>query len=299
MKSENVDKKIRELETQSKEAKEYADLLRYYSAYEGEDEVISSQERNEELQKEKTAIGFKLFTKIPTLDHLMGGFRKGQVIVLSGATGQGKTSFAQTLTQQFAEDNINCLWFSYEVGAEEFFNKFPILPVFYLPKTLKQNSTSWLEQRIVESIAKYDCEVVFIDHLHYLLEMQKMAEAKSISLLIGMMMRELKKISITHNIVIFLISHARKTDFDKEPEIDDLRDSSFVGQESDAVLFITRMMDKNTKRTTNKAILKVAKNRRSGNLGSMTLIFANGRFSELEESIKNYETEQSFNEIPV
>ena len=129
-------------------------------------------------------------------------------------------------------------------------------------------------------MAKYNCKVVFIDHLHYLLEMQKMAEAKSISLLVGMMMRELKKMAVNHNLTIFLVSHMRKLMYDKLPELDDLRDSSFIAQESDLVLFLKRKKDGDI--YTNNATLRVSKNRRNGKLGDIKLSLTNGQFQELD-----------------
>jgi len=115
-----------------------------------------------------------------------------------------------------------------------------------------------------------------------------MAEAKSISLLIGMMMRELKKMAIRHEVIIFLVSHMKKVMYDKLPDIDDLRDSSFVGQESDIVIFLKRR--KENEEYTNQATLKVAKNRRTGKLGNIKLIYHNNKFNEYtDEHTKTFD----------
>ena len=271
-----------------------ATLTREYeilSVYDKDDRVISSEEALKELKADGLKPIFKIKSDIPKLDELIGDFRSGQVIVISAPTGQGKTTFAQTLTYSFSEQKTNCIWFSYEVGLEDFMEKMPNAPIFYLPRRIKQNSLSWVEMRIKESIVKYDAKVVFIDHLHYLLEMQKMAEAKSISLLVGMMMRELKKIALENEIIIFLISHMRKVKYEENalPDIDDLRDSSFVGQEADMVLFLHRIVEEigGSFIFTHNAILKVAKNRRLGNLGYVKLELVNGRFRELTNAFEN------------
>ncbi len=276
MEIKKIDNQIATLNQQEKELIEYENKLFKAQQYAGEDRVVPISEAIGELDlgKEK----YQLFSKIPQLDKIVGGFREGQIIVISAQTGQGKTSFLQTLTENF---NEKCLWFTYEVGLEEFIEKFSELPAFFLPRQLKQNSLTWLENRIIEAKAKYGCKVVFIDHLHYLLEMQKMAEAKSISLLIGMMMRELKKMAIRHEVIIFLVSHMKKVMYDKLPDIDDLRDSSFVGQESDIVIFLKRR--KENEEYTNQATLKVAKNRRTGKLGNIKLIYHNNKFNEYED----------------
>ena len=159
------------------------------SRYQGEDELVSSTELLEEIKLDCKREVLRIYSGIPSLDNMIGGFREGQVVVVSGPTGMGKTSLCQTLTENFSNKETKCLWFSFEVGPEEFLSKFCEMPLFYIPRQLKQNRLDWLEQKIIESIAKYDCKAIFVDHLHFLLEMQKMAEAKSISLLIGMMMK--------------------------------------------------------------------------------------------------------------
>jgi len=274
MESSKIENVIKTLE----QDKQYLRELEILQKYQGEDMVVSSREIQEELASQPKDT-FILNSKIPRLDNLLGGFRKGQLVVISAPTGQGKTSFCQTLTETFVE---KCLWFSYEVGIEEFLAKFREVPLFYLPRQLKQNSLKWLEIRIMESIAKYGTKVIFIDHLHYLLEMQRMAEAKSISLLVGMMMRDLKRMAIKHSIIIFLVSHMRKTLYDKMPEIEDLRDSSFIAQESDIVIFLKRI--KEGEEYTNRAVLKVAKNRRTGKLGSVQLQMLHNKFYEYDKT---------------
>ncbi len=219
MEFNKIKKQIQNLTSQENEIQNYENKLFRAQQYDGDDRVIPIQEAVEELNIQKDK--YQLFSKIPRLDEIVGGFREGQLVVVSAPTGQGKTSMMQTFTENFDE---KCLWFTYEVGLEEFIEKFSEIPLFYLPRQLKQNSLVWLENKIIEAKAKFGCKVIFIDHLHYLLEMQKMAEAKSISLLVGMMMRELKKMAIHHEIIIFLVSHMRKILYDRLPEIEDLRD---------------------------------------------------------------------------
>ena len=279
------------MEELKKQQEEIATLLKeldIMSQYEGEDKVISSHEAVELFKEDGKVISVN--TKLKDIDDLVGGFREGQLIVISAPTGQGKTTFAQTLTLNFLEQDVKSLWFSYEVGFNEFIAKFEELkelPLFFLPRTLKQNSVEWLERKIVEGLAKHNTKVVFIDHLHYLLEMEKMAQAKNLSLLLGMMMRDLKHIALKYKVIIFLVSHMRKATYEsgKMPEIDDLIDSSFVGQESDIVIFLKRK--KEGEDYTNFATLKVAKNRRTGNLGTVKLELIKGRFYIYDEYINS------------
>lgn len=289
MEISGIEKKLNDIEIEKKKLKESIEMTNWLQSYNEEDRVVSIYDLMEELEEERKKPIFSLNSDMSSFDKIIGGFRKGQVIIISAETGQGKTTFAQTLTSNFHKNGAKCLWFSYEVGILEFVAKFTNIPAFYLPRQIKQNKLLWLETRIKEAIEKFDCNVVFIDHLHYLLEMQKMAEAKSISLLVGMLMRELKRIAIENEVIIFLISHMRKIQTSEMPEIDDLRDSSFVGQESDIVIFLKRKKIKNEEGQiieTNETLLRVAKNRRTGALGYIPLIFVDNQFREVE---KNYE----------
>lgn len=278
--------KIYELEQKVVTERKKQRIFELLSGYEGEDRVVRVEELLTELAQDKSPRAI-FNTDIPTLDNLIGGFRPGQLVIISAPTGQGKTSFCQTLTSQFTKAGNKCLWFTYEVGIEEFMEKMPDVHTFFLPRVLKQNSIRWLEERIVESLVKHDTKIVFVDHLHYLLEMQKMAEAKSISLLIGMLLRELKRITIQYGIVLFLVSHIRKLEtIQKKPELDDLRDSSFVAQESDIVIMMNRIMINDPgapdgKVATNETNIFIRKNRRTGNLGAFKVQYLNHEFREL------------------
>src|SRR3990167_8965567 len=176
--------------------------------YQGEDRVISSHEKQAELElAKKDQPTFSVKTQIPALDGYFEGIRLGTVNVVSGPTGEGKTSWLQTLTQNFAEQKINSVWFTFEVMPEEFFEKFNgNVPLFYLPKEIpeSQNTHQWLKERIIESQAKFDTRIAFIDHLHYLQDMQGLAGQNNASNYIGDLMRKLKRISIDLEIVIFI-----------------------------------------------------------------------------------------------
>ena len=220
-------KNIQKMEEELEKIKEMELLVNY----DREDRVITSKQAWEELEEERKKPKIRLMSKIPTLDNYLDGFRSGDLVVMSGLTKQGKTSFCQTLTYNFSKQNISCLWFSYEMAQLEFMEKFgEELPFFTMPAKLKGNSINWLEERIVESIAKYNTKVVFIDHLHFLLDMSFIGQGKgsNTSLIIGGIMRELKKIALYREITIVLIAHTTKVKFDADPSLSDIRDSSFI-----------------------------------------------------------------------
>lgn len=227
--------------------------------YAGDDRVISSFEAFEELSKNHPHLELHK-TKLPRLDVLLGGgFYKGSIIVVSGVTGEGKTLLCQTLTSNFVEQGLKPLWFEYEVMGLQFLRQFgEPLPYFYMPKMLMNGSIAWLFERIHESIAKYQTDVIFIDHLHFLADV---LQSKNTSLDIGRIMRMLKNLATETATVIFLVAHTHKTEADTELGLGSTRDSSFIEQDADGVFYIWRKA-----KVENGAVLKIAKYR--GNEGA-------------------------------
>lgn len=239
--------------------------------------------RAAELRKELDALPekFAFSTGFPGLDALVEFVEAGELVVISGHTGTGKTTLLQTLTESIAEQGIMSVWFSYEIGARKLFERFQSLPDFCVPRTIKESSVEWLFSSILQAKEKYGIRVAFVDHLHYLLDMGTLSKGNS-SLMIGGVLRELKKFCVAQDITIFLVSHIRKVSTSVEPELSDLRDSSFTAQESDMVWMLYRATEKSVYTTTESTYLHVFKNRRAGNLGKIKLEFAKKRYYEAE-----------------
>jgi archaellum biogenesis ATPase FlaH len=227
--------------------------LRHYS---GEDRVISSHEMKLQLDSKPEA-AFRVKSLIPSLDHNIEDFRDGELITISGPTKNGKTLLAQTLTVNFEKQGQPSLWFTYEVPARQFLSQYPVLPTIYMPAKLKVHALDWLEDRIIESFEKYHTRIVFIDHLHYLVDMARM---KSPSLEIGTVVRRLKGIAVNNELVVFLLCHTTKGKQDGTLSYESIRDSSFVSQESDSVLMIKRTQEDGE----NTARLRIEFHRRTG-----------------------------------
>ncbi|MCX5852961.1 MAG: hypothetical protein NT072_13090 [Deltaproteobacteria bacterium] len=226
------------------------------SEYAGEDRVISSFEMKEHVEKNQKAL-FKVISKIPSLDHYCGGFMPGELCVISGPTKNGKSLFSQTLTKNFFDQNVLSLWFSFELPPRQFLSCFgDELPLLYVPKILKTADLDWLEARIIESKVKYHTRIVQIDHLHYVVDI---ARTKSPSLEIGSIVRRLKLLAVRENLIIFLLCHTKKMTGDGS-DFGEIRDSSFVEQESDAAFLIKRFPNIGD----NVACLQINQHRRTG-----------------------------------
>lgn len=274
MKIEDVTQRLADIDQRMEFLEKENLLMKQMLAYSGEDKVVPASEVYDaavEQAQDQTAI----MTGIKGLDDILGGFHQGQLNIVSGSTGSGKTQIMQFLTWMIAKEGRDCLWFNYELGDLEFFEKMPNdFKKFYMPKKLVHNKLRWLEERIIEGIAKFNTSVVFIDHMHFIINFDDTARMQNSSIYIGTVLRDLKRIAVERNLVIFLVSHMKKLDSGKEPDINDMRDSSFIGQEADTVLMILRDEQKgidNITHKTNQVAMIVRKNRRTGKVGHVNL----------------------------
>lgn len=228
---------------QTKDSQNTADNLQIstsnrisFSQYEEEDKVVTSFELRDKLLGEKTNPHVSVMSGIPGIDHACEGFQDGELIIISGVTKNGKTLLAQTFTTNFAKQKQYPGWFSYEVPPRQFLDQFPILPLFYLPQRNKAQDFDWFMERCLEAYFKYNTRIFFIDHLHYLIDM---ARIKNTSLDIGTIVRRIKRFAVDNDFIMFLLCHVSKTVSD-DVSYRDLRDSSFIAQESDTVIMIKR-----------------------------------------------------------
>ena len=226
--------------------------------YAGPDRIVSFEEAQEILGKNPE--GFIMHSKLHHLDELIGGFMEGELILVSGRPKSGKTLLLQTITTHLSLDNEKVLWFTYEVPLRQFLSIFPVLPEGYTPLQVEHANIWWLEKKIVEAKVKYGVKFVFIDHIHYLLDMSKV---RNPSLEVGEVYRKLKLLAVKHKIVIFVISHIRKTDREQEPQGEDIRDTYLALGEPDTVILIWRVADEQGE-IGNDAVVKVVATRRTG-----------------------------------
>jgi hypothetical protein len=225
--------------------------------YNGEDRVISSAEMALTLKDSPESL-IRIKSNLPSLDAAVEGFQGGELISVSGPTKGGKTLLAQTLTVKFSKQQYQSLWFTFEVSARQFLNRFPDPPpLIYLPAQLKAHALPWVEDRIRESFLKYRTRIVFIDHLHYLFDL---ARTRNPSIEIGQIIRRLKTLAVTEDFLIFLLCHTKMGASESNLSYESIRDSSFVSQESDSVFMIKRCPEIGE----NAARLRIEFHRRTG-----------------------------------
>jgi len=290
----NVEKLLSTLHEEAKKSphqNEIDRVMELYKLYEGEDHLVSSLELAERIKSQPEEK--KYMTGFTDLDRILGGFRENQLVVIAAPTKNGKTSFCIDLTVKMKETNPT--WLPFEEGAEELIRKFiernEEPPLFYTPETVTGNTTTWVESKVIEAKAKFDSKIMFIDHLHFIV---RLTGNNNMSLEIGKTMRELKGIAKRWNVIIVLIAHLKKTEVDKHPTLDDIRDSSFIAQEADTAILLWReaYVTSTGVEITNNTNVSVQANRRTGKTGTVKLVFSDGKFLPRADDFEGPITEE-------
>lgn len=274
---------MKELENWQKEETEILPLF----------EVVARMEK-ERGHKDRFPTGIKVFD-----DVMWGGVTGGDLVVISGRSGEGKTTLAQTYSYQFAELGLPQLWFSYEMDLMEIANKFKAMGIKddflgYVPLKLTSGKVDWIERRVKEAVLKFKTKVIFIDHLGFLAPRATGENAeRNLSIYLGQIARQLKTVAIENDVIVFLLAHTRKTK--DELELDDIAYSGGIGQESDFVFMVERERLKSHSKKTlmaepvadkftpyNKILL--AKNRRTGHIKVIKTELRAGRLQPIKLS---------------
>lgn len=237
-----------------------------------------------ELQKIDTDHTYPLDMK-PFDDALLGGFSLGDLVVVAGQSGHGKTSLIQDWSVTLSSggtsqrEKLPSLWFSYEVLAKPLWQKFQGMGAtadtpLYMPRFNETGEVDWVIDVIEKAIEKWGIKVVCIDHLGFL-RAPKGNYSNSADAVTNTV-RALKKLAVKHGLIILLPVHIRKTN-SKTPDLNDIRDSLGIAQEADTVFFIGREKD-GSGLPSNQAKLWLVKNRKSGIAVSALFDYEFGRY---------------------
>lgn len=266
----------------------FEDSLR---VYDGKDKIISSLEIAEEMLK-RNIPPFKIMTHLPSVDRILDGVEECELVVVTGPTGQGKTSTLLHVTRELARVNTKCLWFSYEMSYAQLINKMAEqknIYEFYVPKEIINNHIDFIERKIMEGRAKYDIRTIFIDHLSMLYSLDKFSRGNA-SLELGDIVAKIKNMALRHGVIIFLVAHAKKVEAGQEIFLEDIRDSGHIANLADTVITVQRVPNdyKEGDRRIgqlgehdNRIRIKVEKNRRKGTRGALLAKYENGLISEV------------------
>lgn len=261
------------------------------------DEVVTAAEEGREL--------FGVKTGIPSLDNLTAGFHPGQLIVVAGRPGMGKSVFGQTVATNVSDRNEGSLIFTLEMSSKELATRWlakltnisttdiaraklnveqrqklrqamnqiegrPLATLDNAGITLPE-----LRARARRHIRKHpNTKLLVVDYLQLMVtggdEESKQQEIAKLSRGLKLLAKEL------HIPVVALsqLNRAVESRTDKRPNLADLRDSGAIEQDADVVMFLYR--ESKYKQVPvekeNDAELIVAKNR-MGESRTINLLF--------------------------
>ena len=230
----------------------------------------------------------KVKTCLFKVDKLLkGGMMMGQVVLLTGKRGNGKSTFASQLVCSALSQNYNCFMYSGELP--NYWVKSWIDGQIYgrsnLTNSQIKECEDWYRDRLfvynseivdyeemddlltvlTDTIVKKDIKFAVLDNLMTAIEANtnEMLYRKQ-SEFVG----KLAKIAKAYEMVILLVAHPRKSK--AEFENDDVSGSADITNRVDVVM----SYDKDPKRGEAIRVLKITKNRLSGRLDEFTLYFS-------------------------
>jgi len=201
-----------------------------------------------------------------------GGFKDGDLIVISGKSGNGKTLLALNLVKNFMDIGILSILFSYEVMIDNVYETFEEMgveenPAIFTPKKNVSGDVGWIIEKVKEADQKYMSKIVVIDHLDFV-------TAKNITNddfrrnEITNIVRELKDFAIRENKIVILLAHIVKTR-EKKLQNEDIADCRAINNLADYIMFMGREIGEDGDATGNEGNLRLTKNRYTGKLDSM------------------------------
>ncbi|KAL7465656.1 hypothetical protein ACHAXS_007329 [Conticribra weissflogii] len=250
---------------------------------------------------------------LPGFTSLIKGFRRGEMTVLTGPTGSGKTTFLGQTSLDLAEQGINVLWGSFEVKNTRLMHK--LLQQYMkdvLPIGLGERTISDAEKRDAmtaltaladefETLPMYfmkfhggsevddvldameyaayvhDVEHIILDNLQFMISRQAI-DGRGSSFdkfdMQDMAIEKFRKFATDYNVHVTLVVHPRKEDEGAKLGISSFYGSAKATQEADTILILQS--------DGKRKFIEVKKNRFDGTLGHVPLYFQrkSGRYTE-------------------
>lgn len=244
-----------------------------------------------DLQNVDKVQGVK-WQRYPALNKFLKGHRKGELTVLTGPTGCGKTTFMSEYSLDLAMQGVTTLWGSFEIrntrlastllrqlagmpldehlsDFDYWADQFEKLPIYFMTFHGQQPIKVVMEA-IEHAQYVHDIHHVIIDNVQFMMGISDEAKHMDRFWKQDAIVAAFRTFATRRNCHVTLVIHPRK-----ERDTEDLTTSSIFGgakasQEADNVLII---QDKRLTSVRGKKFLQIAKNRYSGDLGIMPLDF--------------------------
>lgn len=245
-------------------------------------------------------------TGISFLDNLTGGIHKGEVWVISGKTGGGKTSLALQMARNCADKNHTILFLTLEMRGWELTLR---MYCEMMNKDFSQLLTGKIaidpisEHSFMEYISKIDFEIIEFGYTfeeiekvietHYkdikpdiifidFIQLIDYSEFNEQRLALVSYIRKIKEMANKMDIGFVIVSQIRRlpsgADYNRPPDLQDLMGSGSIEQTADKCLFIYKQTDE----TGVKYFINLAKNRQGRTQqGEVKFIGESYRFEDI------------------
>jgi len=245
-------------------------------------------------------------TSLPVFTSIIKGFRRGEMTLLTGPTGSGKTTFLGQLSLDFAEQGVNTLWGSFEIKNTRLVSKllqqfsreplpigqpdkledlralsdrFEELPLHFLRFHGSADIDAVIEAMNYAAYV-HDVEHIILDNMQFMISRDQMKiggssydkfEMQDIAI------AKFRKFATENNVHVTLVCHPRKEDEGVRLGISSVFGSAKATQEADTVLILQN--------DGKRKFIDVKKNRYDGTLGLAPLHFqrGSGRYTEKPE----------------
>ncbi|KCV72545.1 hypothetical protein, variant [Fonticula alba] len=255
---------------------------------------------------------------LPGLTRIIKGLRRGELTIVTGATGSGKTSFLSQLSLDYCVQGVSTLWGSFEIrnsrlakkmisqyagrgfdtdslkDFDKWANMFERLPMHFL-RFFGSTKVELVLDAMEHAVYVHDVEHIILDNLQFMMSGQGKGGYEKFDMQ-DKAIEQLRTFASEKNIHITVVIHPRKED-DNVP----LMTSSVFGtakatQEADNVIILQR--------NRRGRYLDVRKNRFDGELGTVGYVFdrPSQRFIQVEANTVlpgNSDEEASGSEAPM
>jgi twinkle protein len=292
--------------------KEFVNLWWRAEAYKP-DGLINGNELWEDLQKPKQKPDARWPFK--TIDSMLGGMRKRELVTIAAGTGQGKSTFLRQLIHHLlmtTDDKIGMAFLEEStqrtaLGLMSIDAGKPLhLPdTEYTQEELKRAYDNTLGtgrcvlfshfgsldidnvlNRLRFMAKGMDCQWLVLDHYQMILSGMDMDERKGLD----MLLTKLRTFVEETGVGLFGVSHTRRIDGNKglengaEITLSSLRGTQGISQLSDAVVGLQRDQQNADSRVRNTTEVRILKSRFTGETGPGGMLYFNRETNRLEET---------------